>query len=159
MINMVRVTGKFLESRCVRLAARPKLAFVFGFLATAIAVLVALSWFQRNQVGEARSAEVILNQIAGLTRKINNLTLTALREQNLAPEAEKEILAARQALPPAILAAHLFPHRTSALEEVWPVLDNYLMPAGRQWILIQIGDFEEAKQLDVQEVSPRFDSM
>jgi diguanylate cyclase (GGDEF)-like protein/PAS domain S-box-containing protein len=159
MINMVRVTGTFLESRCVRLAARPKLAFVFGFLATAIAVLVALSWFQRNQVGEARSAEVILNQIAGLTRKINNLTLTALREQNLAPEAEKEILAARQALPPAILAAHLFPHRTSALEEVWPVLDNYLMPAGRQWILIQIGDFEEAKQLDLQEVSPRFDSM
>src|SRR5579862_876919 len=37
------------------LIARPNL-LVFGFLATAITVLVGLSWFQRNQVDEARSA-------------------------------------------------------------------------------------------------------
>jgi hypothetical protein len=77
MIKMVRATGRILNSRCGSLAARPKLALVFGFLATAIAVLVTLSWFQWNQVGEAHSAQVILNQIAVLTREINNLTLTA----------------------------------------------------------------------------------
>ena len=65
--------------------ARPKLALVFGVLATAIAVLAALSWFQRIQIDEDRSAQVILNQIAVLTREINNLTWTALQKQNLTP--------------------------------------------------------------------------
>jgi diguanylate cyclase (GGDEF)-like protein/PAS domain S-box-containing protein len=139
--------------------ARPKLALVFGFLATAIAVLAALSWFQRNQVDEARSAQVILNQIAVLTREINNLTWTDLQEQNLTPEADTEMRAARQALPKAVLAAHLHTYHTSALEKVWPVLDNYIMSADRQWILMQIRDFDNAKQVDFQEVSPQFDLM
>jgi len=50
--------------------------------------LAALSWLQKNQVDEARSSEVILNQIAVRTREINNLTLTVLREQKLTPEAD-----------------------------------------------------------------------
>ncbi len=159
MIKMVRATGRIFHSRCASLAARPKLAFVFGFLATAIAVLAAGSWFQRNQVGEAHSAQVTLNQIAVLTRKINNLTLTALKEQNLTSGAETEMRAARQALPQAVLAAHLHAYHSPALEKVWPLLDSYVMSAGRQWILIQIGDFDEAKQVDFQEVSPQFDLM
>ncbi len=80
------------------LIARPNL-LVFGFLATAITVLVGLSWFQRNQVDEARSAQMVLNQIAVLTREINNLTLTALKTQNLNSEAEIEMRAARHVLP------------------------------------------------------------
>ena len=39
------------------------------------------------------------------------------------------------------------------------MLDNYIMSADRQWILMQIGDFDEAKQVDFQEVSPQFDLM
>jgi diguanylate cyclase (GGDEF)-like protein/PAS domain S-box-containing protein len=159
MIKMVRAAGRILHSRCGSLAARPKLAFVFGFLATAIAVLAAGSWFQRNQVGEAHSAQVTLNQIAVLTRRINNLTLTALQQQNLTPEAETDMRAARQALPQAVLAAHLHAYHSSAQEKVWPLLDNYVISAGRQWILIQIGDFDEAKQVDFQAVSPQFDLM
>jgi diguanylate cyclase (GGDEF)-like protein/PAS domain S-box-containing protein len=135
------------------------LAFVFGFLATAIAVLAALSWFQSNQVDEARSAQVILNQITALTRKINNLTLTALQEQNLTPEADTEMREARHALPKAVLAAHLHAYHTAALEKVWPALDNYITSAGRQWVLMQIGDFDEARQVDFREVSPQFDLM
>src|ERR1017187_5644700 len=107
MIKMVRATRRTFNLRFGSLVARPKLAFVFGFLATAIVVSAALSWFQRNQVDEARSAQVILNQIAVLTREINNLTWTALQEQNLTPEADTEMRAARQALPKAVLAAHL----------------------------------------------------
>jgi len=159
MIKMVRATRRTLNPRCGSLVARPKLAFLFGFLATAIVVLLALSWFQRNQVDEARSAQVILNQITVLTREINNLTWTALQEQNLTPEADTEMRTARQALPKAVLAAHLHAYHTSALEKVWPVLDDYIMSAGRQWILMQIGDFDEAKQVDFQEVSPQFDLM
>ena len=139
--------------------ARPKLALVFGVLATAIAVLAALSWFQRIQIDETRSAQVLLNQIALLTRQINNLTWTALQEQNLTPEADTEMRAARQALPKAVLAAHLHTYHTSALEKFWPVLDNYIMSADRQWVLMQVGNFDEAKQVDFQEVSPQFDSM
>jgi diguanylate cyclase (GGDEF)-like protein/PAS domain S-box-containing protein len=139
--------------------ARPKLAFVFGFLATAIAVLAALSWYQRNQVDEARSGHIVLNQIAVLTREINNLTWTALQEQNLTPEADTEMRAAKQALTKAVLAARLHAYHTSALEKVWPALDNYTMSAGRQWILMQVGDFDQAKQVDFQEVSPQFDLM
>jgi diguanylate cyclase (GGDEF)-like protein/PAS domain S-box-containing protein len=137
----------------------PRLAFVFGFLATTIAVLAVLSWFQINQVGEARSAQVILKQIVVLTRKINTLTLTALQKQTLPPEAETEMQTARQALSQAVLAAHLHAYHTSALQKVWPVLDNYTVSAGRQWILIQVGDFDEAKQVDFQEVRPQLDSM
>jgi diguanylate cyclase (GGDEF)-like protein/PAS domain S-box-containing protein len=139
--------------------ARPKLALVFGVLATAIAVLAALSWFQRIQIDEARSAQVILNQIAVLTREINNLTWTALQGQNLTPEADTEMRAARQALPKAVLAARLHTYHTYALEKVWPELDKYIISADRQWILMQIGNFDEAKQVDFQEVSPQFDLM
>ena len=139
--------------------ARPKLALVFGVLATAIATLAALSWFQRIQIDEARSAQVILNQIAALTREINNLTWTALQGQNLTPEADTEMRAARHALPKAVLAARLHTYHTSALEKVWPELDKYIISADRQWILMQIGNFDEAKQVDFQEVSPQFDLM
>src|ERR1035441_4630763 len=68
-------------------------------------------------------------------------------------------LAARQELPKAVLAARLHAYHTSALEKVWPVLDNYRVSAGRQWILMQLGDFDEAKQDDFQAVSPQFDLM
>ena len=139
--------------------ARPRVASVLGVLATAIALLAALSWFQRGQVDDARSAQVILNQIAILTREINNLTWTALHNQNLTPKAEIEMRAARQALPKAVLAAHLQAYHTSTLEKVWPALDNYIMSASRQWILMQSGNFDEAKQVDFQEVSPQFDLM
>ena len=139
--------------------ARPKLALVFGVLATAIAVLAALSWFQRIQIDEVRSAQVILNQIAALTREINNLTWTALKGQKLTPEADTEMRAARQALPKAVLAARLHTYHTYALEKVWPELDKYIISADRQWILMQIGNFDEAKQVDFQEVSPQFDLM
>jgi len=159
MIKSVRATQRILDSRYGSLLGRPKLAFIFSFLATTIAVLAVLSWFQRNQVSEARSAQVTLKQIVVLTRKINTLTLTALQEQNLTPEAETEMRGARQALSQAVLAAHLHAYRTSAMEKVWPVLDNYIMSAGRQWILIQVGDFDGAKQVDFQEVRPQLDLM
>jgi diguanylate cyclase (GGDEF)-like protein/PAS domain S-box-containing protein len=159
MIKMVRATQRILNSRCGSLVGRPKLAFVFGFLATTIAVLAVLSWFQINQVGEARSAQVILKQIVVLTRKINTLTLTALQEQSLTPETETEMQVTRQALSQAVLAAHLHAYHTSGLQKVWPVLDNYIVSAGRQWTLIQVGDFDEAKQVDFQEVRPQLDSM
>jgi diguanylate cyclase (GGDEF)-like protein/PAS domain S-box-containing protein len=159
MIKMVQATRRTLNPRCGSLVGRSKLAFVFGLLATAIVFLAALSWFQRNQVDEARSAQVNLNQIAVLTREINNLTWTALQEQNLTPEADTEMRAARQALRKTELAAHLHAYHTSALERVWPVLDNYIMSAGGQWILMQIGDFDKAKQVDFETVSPHFDLM
>src|SRR5450755_3805216 len=159
MIKMVRATQRTLNPRLGGLVARPKLALVFGVLATAIAILAALSWFHRNQADEARSAQVILNQIAVLTREINNLTLTALQEQNLTPEADKEMRGARHALPKAVLAARLHAYHTDALEKVWPALDNYTASAGRQWILMQVRDFDEAKQADFQSVSPQYDLM
>ena len=158
MIKMARSTRRTLNPRDGRLLARPKLAFVFGFLATAIVVLVALSSFQRNQVDEARSTQVTLDQIAVRTREINNLTWTALQEQNLTPKTDAEMRAARQALHKEVLAARLQAGR-APLEKASPVLDNYITSAGRQWILMQTGDFDEAKQLNFQEVSPEFDAM
>jgi diguanylate cyclase (GGDEF)-like protein/PAS domain S-box-containing protein len=159
MIKMIRATQRILNLRSGSLVARPRLAIVFGFLATTIVVLAALSWFHRTQVDEARSAQVILNQIAVLTRRINNCTLTALQEQNLTPEAETEMLAARHALPQAVLVAHLHAYHTPALEKVWPAVDDYIASAGQQWVLMQVRDFEEAKQADFQAVSPQFDLM
>ena len=159
MIKMVRSTLRTLNPLCGSLVARSKLPFVFGFLATAIAVLAALSWFHRNQVDEARSAQITLNQIAVLTREINNITLATLQKQNLTLEADTEMRTARHALPGAVLAAHLHAYHTAALEKVWPALDNYLTSAGRQWILMQVRDFDEAKQADFQAVSPQFDLM
>ena len=159
MIKIVRPTRNTLNLQCGSPVARPRVASVFGVLATAIALLAALSWFQRGQIDDARSAQVILNQIAVLTREINNLTWTALQNQNLTPKAEIEMRAARQALPKAVLAAHLQAYHTSTLEKVWPALDNYIMSASRQWILMQSGNFDEAKQVDFEEVSPQFDLM
>ncbi len=135
------------------------MAFVFAFLATAIVVLASLSWFHRDQVEEARSAQITLNQIAVLTREINNLTWATLQKQDLTPEADREMREARHALPEAVLAAHLHAYHTAALEKVWPAIDNYLASAGRQWILMQVRNFDQAKQADFQTVSPQFDSM
>ena len=134
-----------------------KLALLFGFLATAIAVLVTLSSFQKNQVDEARSAQQILNQISVLTREINNLTWTTLQKQNLTPEADLEMRAARHALPNVVLAAHLHSYGDSGLENARRVLETYIASADRQWILMQVGNFDEAKQVDFQEVIPQFD--
>ena len=157
MIKMVRATLRTLNPLCRSLVARRKLAFVFGFLATVIAVLAGLSSFHRNQVDEARSAQVVLHQIAVLTRKINNLTLTALQEQNLTPEADTEMREARHALPKALLAAHLHAYHAASLENVWLALDNYIASADRQWILLQVGDFDEAKRADFLAVGLQFD--
>jgi diguanylate cyclase (GGDEF)-like protein/PAS domain S-box-containing protein len=161
-----RFSGQFLStaqriinSRCGKLVTGSKLTLVFGALAAAITVLVALSWLHGNQVDEAHSAQVILNQIAVRTREINNLTWNALREHNLPPEADAQMRVARRGLPNAVLAAHIHAYHTSALEEVWPALDHYTMSASRQWILMQLGDFDQARQVDFQEVSPEFDMM
>jgi diguanylate cyclase (GGDEF)-like protein/PAS domain S-box-containing protein len=159
MIKMVQAARKTLNSRCENLVSRPKLTFVFGFFAMAIVALASLSWFQGNQAEEARSTQVTLNQVAVLAREINNLTWTALQQRNLTPEAETEMRAARQRLGKAVLAARSHTDPASALNKVWPALDNYNISAGRQWILMQIGDFDEAKQIDFQEVSPQFDLM
>jgi diguanylate cyclase (GGDEF)-like protein/PAS domain S-box-containing protein len=157
--TMVRAARRIFGPRWGSLVGRPKLGFVLGFLVSAIAVLTTLSWFQRNQVGEARSAQAALNQIAVLTREMNNLTLTALQTQNLTPEATAEMRAERQALPKAVLAARLQAYHTPPLEKVWPELDEYIMASGRQWVLMLLGDFDEARQADFQEVSPQFDMM
>lgn len=159
MIKMVQAARKTLNSRCENLVSRPKLTVIFGFFAMAIVALASLSWFQGNQAEEARSTQVTLNQVAVLAREINNLTWTALQQRNLTPEAESEMRAARQGLGRAVLAARSHTDPTSALKKVWPALDNYNISAGRQWILMQIGDFDEAKQIDFQEVSPQFDLM
>jgi diguanylate cyclase (GGDEF)-like protein/PAS domain S-box-containing protein len=159
MTKTVRATQRILNPRLQSLVERPRLTVVFGFLATAIVVLAALSWFHGNQIAEAHSAEVTLNQIALLTREINNLTLTALKNQNLTPEADKEMLAARHALPNVVLAAHLHAYHTVAMENAWPALDNYLTSAGHQWVLMQVGEFDEAKLADFQTVGLQFDLM
>jgi diguanylate cyclase (GGDEF)-like protein/PAS domain S-box-containing protein len=159
MIKIGHAMRTTLNPRFENLEGRSKLAFVFVFLATAIIFLVSFSWFHTNQFDEARSAGVSLNQITALTQKINNLTWTALQEQNLTPKADAEMRTARQALRKAELAAHLHAHHTSDLERVWPVLDNYVMSVSGQWILIQIGDFDKAKQADFQAGTPHFDLM
>jgi hypothetical protein len=55
---MNRTTQRTLNPRLESVVARSKLPLVFGFLATAIVVLAALSWFHRNQVDEARSGDL-----------------------------------------------------------------------------------------------------
>jgi diguanylate cyclase (GGDEF)-like protein/PAS domain S-box-containing protein len=158
MIKTLR-TQRTLNPRFEGLIGRSKLPFVLGLLASAIVVLGALSWFHRNQVDEARSAERTLSQIAVLTREINNLTLATLQAQNLTADADTEMRAARHALPEAVLAAHLHAYHAAAPEKVWPALDSYLVSAGRQWILMQVREFDEAKQADFHAVSPQFDLM
>jgi len=156
--KLLGATRRIFGSRWGVLIARPNPGLVFGFLATAT-VLVGLSWFERNQVDEARSAQMVLNQIAVLTREINHLTLTALKTQALNSEAETEMGAARHALPKALLAAYLQKYHTPVLEKVWPVLNDYIMSSSRQWILMEAGNFDEARQAGFQEVGLQFDSM
>lgn len=157
MIKKVRAAFRTLHPVCGNLVARPKLALVFGFLVAGIAVLASLSWFHRNQVDEARSAQIVLNRIAVLTREINNLTLTALQEQNMDSATDTQLREARHVLPKVMLAAHLHAYHAVALPKLWLVLDNYVTSADRQWISMEVGDFDEAKQADIQAVSPRFD--
>jgi len=132
---------------------------VFVLLATAIAVLAALSWFHRRQADEAYANQLPLNQISVLTRQINNLKLTALQRQDLTPGVETERGSARATLREAALAAQLHTHHTAALEEIWPAFDSYIMSADRQWLLIQVGNFDEGKQAEFQAVGSQFDLM
>jgi diguanylate cyclase (GGDEF)-like protein/PAS domain S-box-containing protein len=142
-----------------KLFARRKLALVSGVFAIAITVLISLSWFNRRQAEESRSGQLILKQIAAFTREINGLTFTAIQKRHLSPEAGKEIRAARLELPNAVLAAHLQTYHTPAIEEALPTLDNYISSAGKQWILIQVGDFDEATEANLQAVGSQFDLM
>jgi diguanylate cyclase (GGDEF)-like protein/PAS domain S-box-containing protein len=142
-----------------KLFARRKLALVSGLLATAITVLTSLSWFHRHQAEDARSGQAILTQIAVLTREINSLSFTALQRRSLSPEAADEIRTARQQLPNAVLAAHLHAYHAPAIEKALPTLDDYISSAAKQWILIQVGDFDEATEANLQAVSAQFDLM
>jgi len=159
LIKMARATRKIFNPRYGSPIVRQKLAFVLGFLLTGIATVIALTCFRKSQADEAHSTQVTLNQIAVLTREINTLTWTALQEQQLTPEADSEMRGARTALAKAVLAAHLHADHTAALEHLWPALDNYLVSADCQWILMQVGNFDKAKEVDFQQVGPQFDLM
>jgi len=154
-----RNTERVLISLSEKLLARRKLAIVSGVFATAIIALISVSWFHRHQAEEARSGQVILKQIAALTREINGLTFTAIQQRSLSQVADKEIRATRQQLPNAVLAAHLHTYHTPAIQKALPTLDSYVSSAGKQWILIQVGDFDEATQASLQAVSSQFDLM
>jgi diguanylate cyclase (GGDEF)-like protein/PAS domain S-box-containing protein len=158
-IDTARATRKIFNPRSGGPIAHQKLAFVLGFLLTGIAAVIVLACFHRSQAEEARSTQITLNQIAVITREINTLTWSALQEQRLTLEADSEMRAARRALPKAVLEAHLHADHPSALEHLWPALDNYIVSADRQWILMQVGNFDEAKQVDFEQVGPQFDFM
>jgi diguanylate cyclase (GGDEF)-like protein/PAS domain S-box-containing protein len=159
MTKMTLASNGILKGRWRILAARPRLLPLFGLIAAAIAALGALSWFQRNQVDEVYSNQVTLNQLSTLTREINSLTLTALQKQDIAVDLETEMRSARQELHNAALAAHLHSSDTAALQKFWPAFDNYTTSADRQWLLMQVGNFDEAKQIHFQSVGPQFDFM
>jgi diguanylate cyclase (GGDEF)-like protein/PAS domain S-box-containing protein len=157
--RMTLATKTILNSRLGALVARSGLTHVFGLLATAIAILTILSWFHRRQADEAYANQLPLNQISVLTRQINSLKLTALQRQDVTPGVETERRSARTTLREATLAAQLHTHHTAALEEVWPAFDSYIMSADRQWLLIQVGNFDEGKQAEFQAVGSQFDLM
>ena len=157
MIKMMRDTWNTIKPRYGNAVTHPKMAVVFTLLTTAIVIFAGLSWFGEYQVEEAHSAQVLLTQIAVLTREINHLTWSALQNQNLSSKEDGEIRAARTALPKVALAARLHADPASALEKIWPTLDNYTLSASRQWTLMLAGDYDEAKQVNFQEVGPRFD--
>jgi diguanylate cyclase (GGDEF)-like protein/PAS domain S-box-containing protein len=159
MINMIQATERFLNPLFGRVLARPKLTLVSGFLATTIAVLTTLSLFHSHQADEARSAQIVLKRIATLTREINNLTLTALQKQLLTSEADREMRVAKHELPETVLAAHLRAYHAAGLEKAWLALDKYIAAANQEWILIQVGDFDDATKANLQAVSSQFDLM
>ena len=159
MMKIFLATRRILSSPLGALVARSGLTRVFGVLATVIALLVALSWFHRCQADEAYANQIILSQISVLTRQINNLKLTALQRQDLTSMAEEERRSARRTLREAALAAQLHNHHTVALEEVWPAFDSYLTLADRQWLLIQVGNYDEGKQAEFQAVGAQFGLM
>jgi diguanylate cyclase (GGDEF)-like protein/PAS domain S-box-containing protein len=147
------------NSRLGSLVGHSTAAPLFGLLAMAIFVLATLSWFQRSEADEAQSNQVALNQISVLTRKLNNLKLTALKEQDLTDATATERRTARRALHDAALTGHLRGYHIAAVQEVWPAFDSYIMSVDRQWTLVQVGNFDEAKQAEFQVVGPRFDLM
>lgn len=147
------------NSRFRALLRRSTAAPLFGLLAMAIFVLAALSWFQRSEADEAQSNQIALNQISGLTRKINNFKLAALKEQDLTDATATERRVARQALHDAALKGHLRGYHIAAIEGVWPAFDSYITAVDQQWTLVQTGNFDEAKQAEFQVVGPRFDLM
>jgi len=159
MTTILRAAERTLQSLFERLLARQKLAFVAGVLGAGIAILASLSWFHRHQVEEARSGEAILKHIAVLSRQINSLTFTSLQERTLSPEATREIRSARQELPKVVLAAHIHAYHTPAIGKALSALDTYISSAGQQWILIEVGDFDEATHAGFQAVSSQFDVM
>ena len=159
MTKIVQNTRRILNPLFGSVLARPKLTLASGLLAAAITLLATLSWFHSNQVAEAHSAQIVLKRIAVLTRELNKLTLTALQKQRLTSEEDAEIRLAKHALPEAVLAAHLHAYHTASIKKVWPALDDYITAADRQWILIQVGNFDEATQANLQAVSSQFDLM
>jgi diguanylate cyclase (GGDEF)-like protein/PAS domain S-box-containing protein len=124
-----------------------------------MAALGALSWSHRHEVAHGLSTQGALNQISVLTRQINNLTLVALRAEDLNSETRADLRAARNALQQAVLGAHQLAYHTPASKQVWRTFDNYTTSADHQWILMQVGDFAAAKEDSFRSVAPQFDAM
>src|SRR5215813_12147195 len=155
MTNVAVASERILNSRLGTLVARSR--FVLGVLAAAIFVLTLLSWFHRSHADEAYADQLTLNQISLLTRQLHTLKLVALQKQDLSPAAETDRRKARQSLRETALAAQLHSHHTAALEEVWPAFDSYTTASDRQFLLMAVGNFDDAKQAEFQTVGPEFD--
>ncbi len=159
MTEIVRNAKEALHRELGSFLSRRNPALLSGSLACALIVLAALFWYHRGQVDEARAAQAALTQVADLTREINNLTLVALQKGTLSPQADSAMLEARHALPAAVLGAHLHVYHKAVPQQVWPAIDSYIASADRQWLLMQAGEYDEAKHADFQEVGLQYDIM
>jgi diguanylate cyclase (GGDEF)-like protein/PAS domain S-box-containing protein len=83
----------------------------------------------------------------------------ALQAEDVNSETRTDLRAARSALQEAILAAQRLAYHTPASKKVWRTFDTYTTSADRQWILMQVGDFAEAKKDSFRSVAPQFDAM
>jgi diguanylate cyclase (GGDEF)-like protein/PAS domain S-box-containing protein len=126
-----------------------------------IAIITALTLFylHSNSADQNRETEAALSRIETRAQEIHTLGWLVTTTQEVSPEAEQQVQAAKRDLSQTAAALRPETYNRDTFDKIRPALANYIQAADRQLQLVRTGYFEDAEDIDFQQVTPQFEAL
>ena len=133
-----------------------RLAAAFSLLAIAIYMALTLSIRDKHSSDTGRESQVALSRIEVQVQEVHSLQWLATAAQEITPEIETQLSSSRAGLLTTTSNLRL-QAQGGLVEQFGPAVGSFIRATDQQLQLIRGGKFEEARQLDFEEVSQQFD--
>ncbi len=130
---------------------------ILSALAAASIIAFGLAHVHKRSGDLSREAQGAFKQIATRAQEIYNLEWLIVSAQEVSPDAEAQVKAAKEEITAAMATVRGLDHSRKTADQVSSALNSYLQSADQEFQLIRAGQFEEARRFDFQEVNPQFD--